>query len=120
MAGGRLVRRSAAAALLLAAGCRAPELYRWGAYEDSVAAMYATSGGYDPAREVQRLTDQVAETEHRGELVPPGVRAHLGYLLLEAGNAERGVAYLLAEKAAYPESATFIDGMLARLRKERT
>jgi hypothetical protein len=82
--------------------------------------MYATDGGYDPAAEVARLVDEVEQTEHRGQRVPPGVRAHVGYLLIEAGNAERGVAWLLAERTAYPESAVFVDGMLARLRERKS
>ena len=117
---GRFVSRLlGAAVLIVAAGCSST-LYSWGGYEASIAAMYATDSGYDPAAQVAALAEHVEQTEHRGELVPPGVRAHLGYLLIEAGNAERGTGYLLAEKTVYPESAQFVDGMLARLRgKER-
>lgn len=116
MVGRRFVTRWLALAVLLAAaGCKT-DLYRWGSYEPSIARMYATESGYDPAAEVDRLAREVEETEHRGAKVPPGVRAHLGYLVIETGNAERGTGYLLAEKTAYPESAAFVDGLLARLR----
>ncbi len=115
MVGRRIVTRGLVVALLvLTTGCQS-ELYRWGDYDASVARMYATSGGYDPAAEIDRLARQVEETEHRGQRVPPGLRAHVGYLVIEAGNLERGVGYLNAEKTAYPESAAFVDGMLARL-----
>lgn len=120
MVGRRLVTHWLALTVLLAAaGCKT-DLYRWGSYEPSIARMYATESGYDPAAEVDRLAREVEETEHRGAKVPPGVRAHLGYLVIEAGNAERGTGYLLAEKTAYPESAAFVDGLLARLRAKET
>lgn len=119
MVGRRLRRLGARALLATTLGCGTPSLYQWGSYEDSVAAMYATTSGYDPAAQIARLVDQVEQTENRGKLVPPGVRAHLGYLLIEAGNAERGVTYLVAEKTVYPESVVFVDGMLGRLRGAR-
>ncbi|MEZ5964853.1 MAG: DUF4810 domain-containing protein [Planctomycetota bacterium] len=107
--------RAAGLTLVLStAACATPDLYSWGRYEDSIAAMYATSSGYDPAAEVARLSQQVEETAHRGQRVPPGLRAHIGFLLIEAGNAERGVQYLRAEKEAFPESSVFVDGILAR------
>lgn len=108
------MKRLAAAALLMTAAC-SHTMYQWGHYDDSVAAMYATGSGYDPAAEVARLVEEVEQTEHRGKLVPPGVRAHIGFLLCESGNAERGISYLQAEKNAFPESAVFVDGMIARL-----
>lgn len=111
------LQQAAALGFLGLASCGTPSLYAWGSYDASVAAMYRASSGYDPAREVARLADEIERTQNQGKLVPPGVRAHVGYLLIEAGNAERGVSFLLAEKTAFPESATFIDGMLARLRQ---
>lgn len=117
MDGERGVRAIAAVALLLGAACSSTQLYRWGPYEDSIATMYATGSGYDPAREVARLVEWIEETQNRGQLVPPGARAHVGFLLIEAGNSERGVAFLLAEKTAFPESAAFVDGLLARAGK---
>ncbi len=110
-------RAVALAALAILPAC-AHSLYEWGHYHESVAAMYATGSGYDPAAEVARLADEVEQTEHRGKLVPPGVRAHIGVLLCEAGNAERGVAWLQAEKTAFPESSVFVDGLLARLQAQ--
>jgi len=114
------VKRIAAGVLTVAmTACASPELYRWGRYEESIGAMYSASSGYDPAAEAARLVDQIEQTENRGQRVPPGVRAHVGFLLIEAGNGERGMTYLAAEKAAFPESATFVDGLLARLQEKR-
>lgn len=114
------LRIAALAAAGFASACASPDLYRWGRYEASVAAMYATSSGYDPAAEAARLIEQIEETQNRGRLVPPGVRAHVGFLLIEAGNGDRGVTYLQAEKVAFPESAVFVDGLLARAWEKRS
>lgn len=119
--GGRAVtgRRLAALAVALPwlPGCSSP-IYQWGPYEDSVARMYQP-GGVDPAAEAAAIGEHIERTVSRGKLVPPGMRAHYGMLLIETGNAERGTAALRAEKEAFPESAAFIDGVIARMGASR-
>lgn len=39
--------------------------------------------------------------------VPPGVNAEYGFLLYKAGKKEEGLALLIAEIKAYPESESF-------------
>ena len=114
-------RTATAAALVLAiasASCT-HTYYWWGSYDASIAAMYSTGTGFDAAAMVDRLVREVEEAEHRGERVGPGIRAHVGVLLCEAGNTARGIAFLDAEKAAFPESAPFLDGMLARMQRAK-
>lgn len=109
-------RTAALLLVALAASCAQRRHYYWGSYDESIAAIYATGTGFDVAAHVDQLAREVEEAEHRGERIGPGIRAHLGFLCIEAGNSARGVTFLEAEKAAFPESATFIDGMLTRLR----
>ena len=108
-------RAALLAVLPMVPACGTPSLYEWGSYNASVAAMYQSTSGYDPAAQLDQLQREVEETQHRGKLVPPGVRAHIGVLLCESGNRERGITFLEGEKAAFPESAQFVDAMLARL-----
>lgn len=115
-----MVRRqlvtAAVAAVTAAVGAACTKtLYRWGSYDDSVAAMYANDGSYDPAADLARLQQEVEETQQRGAVVPPGVRAHIGVLLCESGNRERGITFLEGEKVAFPESAAFVDQLIARV-----
>jgi hypothetical protein len=50
--------------------------------------------------------------------VPPGVHAHLGYMYYLSGNAEAAFDEFATERALFPESATFVDGVFERLREE--
>lgn len=109
--------RGIALLVLAASGACTQQMYYWGSYDASIAAIYGSETGFDVAAHVDRLAVEVEQAEHRGERVGPGIRAHVGFLLVEAGNTARGVAFLEAEKAAFPESAVFLDGMLARLRR---
>jgi len=91
-----------------------PPLYRWGQYEDIMYSSYK-NGGSDPVNDAVQLSEDMARTEAEGAQVPPGARAHLAYLYALQGNTEQAKALFEAEKAAFPESAVFIDGMIARM-----
>jgi hypothetical protein len=107
-------------AALLAAGCapRKPEIYRWGLYEGLVYQMYAEPGSADPDTQVVRLSEDVTRTEAEGQRVPPGVHAHLGYMYYLTGNTEAAYREFSTEAELFPESATFVDGILQRMRNE--
>jgi hypothetical protein len=66
---------------------------------------------------VHRLETQIEDTLAHERKVPPGVYAHLAMLCESAGDGPGAAGYLRAEKAAFPESAAFVDGMLARMSK---
>ena len=50
--------------------------------------------------------------------VPPGFHAHLGYLYYQLGKADAARQELQTEKAEFPESAVFMDRLLANLEKK--
>ena len=118
-----LLRHALFAALaivvFLAVGCaqKAP-LYRWGVYEELVYEMYAKPGKADPGTQVIKLSEDITRTQAEGKRVPPGVHAHLGYMYFLLGNTEATYQAFVTEREMFPESATFINGMLQRLRKE--
>lgn len=124
-AGGAAVTSRAVPRLLLAgcalaaAGCSsaAPTKYAWGGYQDSLYRMYVHRDGFDPAAEAHRLSLELEQAKAMDRRVPPGVHAHLAYLCAAAGDGAGAAAHLAAEKAAFPESATFVDGMLRRMSK---
>ncbi len=88
-------------------------MYAWGDYQDSLYEMWVDAEDFELGDHILELEEQVAETE--ADAVPPGVRAHLGYLYFRAGDGDAGARMLSAEKAAFPESAVFVDGLLARM-----
>jgi hypothetical protein len=90
-------------------------LYSWGDYEDSVYVVCAQHDGVDVGREVERLVQLVKSSAEAKVDVAPGVHAHLGYLYSLQGDLDSATSAFLSEKELYPESAVFIDGLLARL-----
>jgi len=111
---------AAVVAALLSLGCapQQPLIYRWGVYEDLVYEMYAKPGSADPGTQVAKLSEDITRTQAEGKRVPPGVHAHLGYMYYLQGN--KGAAYqeFTTERELFPESATFVNGIQQRLRKE--
>jgi len=113
----RAVMLVAALPLAACAVKRTTTMYDWGDYQDSVYRMYVKPGEFDPAAEVHRLETQVQDTLAHDRKVPPGLYAYLAMLCASAGDGPGAAGYFRAEKAAFPESAVFVDGMLARMSK---
>ena len=108
-----------AMATLLLVGCTQKQsIYRWGVYESLVYDMYAKPGKADPGTQVAKLSEDIARTQAEGKRVPPGVHAHLGYMYYLQGNTDAAQQEFATERELFPESATFVDGILKRLRKE--
>ena len=76
---------------------------------------YAEPGEADPVTQAQQLDEDIARTRAEGKRVPPGVHAHLGFLHYRAGDVESARAYFMRERELFPESATFINGILSRM-----
>ena len=99
-------------------GCATPEsLYYWGDYENLVYEMYVEPGAADPATQVQKLKEDISEASAKGKRVPPGLRAHLGYMYFLQGNTHDAALEFGTEKKLFPESTKFIDGLMGRLKK---
>ena len=115
--------RPALLALLaaLTAGCLGPPpLYDWGIYEEVLWEGYRPeSGGGDPASQLARLEEDVERIVASGKRVPPGVHAHIGFLRFATGDPAAAREHFLKERELFPESAVFMDGVLARLEGPR-
>ena len=106
----------AVAALLI--GCaNSTTLYEWGRYEDAIYDMYLTPGKVSNAEEIERLEQQIVETVSAEKFVPPGLHAHVAYLYISDGDFVTALVHLQSEKAKFPESAHFIDGIIERMHK---
>ncbi len=96
-------------------GCSHGGRYDWGSYEDSLYRHYR-----HPTR-VADFSERLARTIVRGEergLVPPGVYAEYGYVQYVLGDKPSAISYYEKEKAMWPESAFFMDKMIAMVEKE--
>jgi hypothetical protein len=104
---------------MLLYGCAGGDrnLYYWGHYEDAIFDMYIEPGKTSTAEAILRLEEQVEKTDASGRYVPPGLHAHLGYLYVREGDYATAIIHFQTEKAKFPESAHFIDGMIERMKK---
>ena len=114
-------RRLVVAVLALglgAAACGGSTRYFWGRYEASVLRLELAPD--DPGSvqtSIEELNEDIEKARSRGQPLPPGFHAHLGYLYARAGDLAEATRHLRLEKELYPESATFVDGLLAGLRR---
>lgn len=93
---------------LLMAGC-APVQYQWGHYESGLYTYYKS-----PASEsdfIEALGEDLADAEAKN-LVPPGLFAEYGFLLLKQGKHDEARQYFLKEQAKWPESGAFMEVLL--------
>jgi hypothetical protein len=105
-------------AAVLITGCASPPttLYDWGAYPQALAVHLRESGG-DAARQASLLEGQLQRAAGAARAAPPGLHAHLALLHTQLGNEALALRHLQAEKALYPESAAYMDFLLASARK---
>ena len=106
----------AAAATL--AGCAAEPrtLYTWGSYEELIYGSYASPGKVAPEQRVEIREKDYQVARAANKRMPPGWHAHLGYLYYQLGKPDQARQELLTEEAEFPESAVFMDRLLANLR----
>ncbi|MCE9594625.1 MAG: DUF4810 domain-containing protein [Planctomycetes bacterium] len=106
-----------AVCLITLCACEAPKtLYHWGRYEDSVHRLLEDPDKTNVPEEIRGLSAEVERDLAEGRRAAPGVHAYLGYLYYLSGNPDSARMEFEAEKAAYPESQVFIDGVLRRMK----
>ncbi len=105
-----------AAAICSLTACRQQSsYYTWGTYEQSVWELTHAEGATDVDVQIQKLTEQVERTRQEGGRIPPGLHAHLGLLHSMRGELDTAQAAFESERELFPESATFIDGVIKRM-----
>lgn len=99
-------------------GCAAPTLYTYGHYEELIYASYAAPGKVSPEMQVEKLEQDYQQARAANKRMCPGWHAQLGYLYFQLGKLDQAQQEFLTEKAEFPESAVFIDRMLANLKQQ--
>jgi len=103
--------------LLLASCTTQKPLYSWGKYEIT-SYNYLKNSDEKSTQELIETYQKIIEKQKgsRG-VVPPGIYADYGFILLQANRTEEGKAMLLKEVSIYPESKIFIDRILKMIEK---
>lgn len=97
-------------------GCatRQEPLYHWGGYQGQVYGHL--TGDKGPEEQIETLEAEAEKARAQGKALPPGYRAHLAMLYGQTGRSEQMRSGLEAEKAQFPESATFMDFLLQKFK----
>ncbi len=106
-----------ATTVTLLVGCAQPgpkPLYLW---ETFPRQQYETllSHGTPALDQIAKLEAHAEKARATGAALPPGFRAHLGMLKLNAGDTNEARQLWQAEKIAFPESTPYMDQLLRRL-----
>ena len=111
---------AAALAALSVVGCAAgpKPLYHWDGYARSVYDQLLMPSQASGPRLLE-LESQAQKARAANAALPPGFRAHLGHQYLLAGRLDDARDAFRAEKAAFPESATYMDFLLRRMEPRR-
>lgn len=105
-----------AAALCSLTACRQnSRYYHWGTYEQSVAELTQSQGLVDVDAHIVAFVEQIERTRQEGGRIPPGLHAHLGLLYSLRGELDFAQAAFESEQELYPESVTFLSGVIERM-----
>lgn len=109
-----------AAATLLLTACASKDhsLYQWDAYQDQVYdGFQIESSNTSPEKQLQHLEEEQQKASAKGKALPPGFRAHMGYLYFQTGQLNKAAAAFEAEKHQFPESTTYMDLVLGKFKQ---
>ncbi|HEV7817083.1 MAG TPA: DUF4810 domain-containing protein [Janthinobacterium sp.] len=97
-------------------GCQtAPKtMYQWEGYQPQV---YQHFKGESPEQQIAVMEKDLQTISAKGNMAPPGFHAHLGMLYSIAGKPDQVVAQFEDEKKLFPESAVYMDFLLAKMKK---
>ncbi|MES2740731.1 MAG: DUF4810 domain-containing protein [Pseudomonadota bacterium] len=107
---------AAVAACGLLSACRtAPtSLYQWEGYQPQV---YEHFKGGSAEQQIAVLEKDLQAIDAGGKVPPPGYHAHLGYLYSMTGKQDQMVVQFQEEKKLFPESAVYMDFLMAKIQK---
>lgn len=105
-------------AVLFVAGCRSPDIYYWGHYENLIYGEYAKPDKATPEFQAGVMEEDMHKAAALNKPLPPGFHAHLGYLYYQMGKADLAIAEFQKEKAEFPESTIFMDRLISNLTKK--
>jgi hypothetical protein len=115
----RFVLTLATVATLALGGCaqnKVPPLYGWYSYQTQLDNWYRQNVD-SPDVQLKKMQADLGKIQAANENPPPGFRAHMGLLHGHLGDLVSLQRELEAEKAAFPESAGYMDFLLRNFKK---
>ncbi len=104
---------------LVLTGCATatPTLYQWGSYQTQIYNLYSDPGKVPVEAQIEKLEAEYQTARSANKALPPGYHAHLGYLYFQLGRKDQSLQQFQTEKSLFPESAVFMDRVIAQLKK---
>ena len=87
-------------------------LYSWGNYADANYNYLKKNDEKATSKLVEMYEKIIKKQNGSRKVVPPGVYADYGFILIQTNRKEEGKIMLLNEIALYPESKIFVDRIL--------
>ena len=92
-------------------------LYTWGNYANT-SYNYLKNSDEKATQELIKTYEEIIKKQNGSrKIVPPGIYADYGFILLQANKTNEGKAMLLKEIELYPESKIFIERILKMTEK---
>jgi len=105
-------------AVLLLCSCGGKkQLYSWGDYEKTSYNYLKNADEESTEKLVADFQEIINKQKGTRNMVPPGICADYGYLLIQQGKVNEGKEMLKKEIALYPESKVFIDRIIKMTEK---
>ena len=101
-------------------GCASPPvtMYGWGSYQTQVYEHFKAEKS-SPEQQLAALEKDRELIAAKGQILPPGYRAHIGYLYAQLGRIAEAQQQFVEEKKAFPESAPYMDFLLKTSNKDK-
>ena len=99
-------------------GCAtAPQLYSWYDYNETSYA-YLKNATPESQQSLLKTYDKIIDKQSGTRaIVPPGVYADYGFMLMQENKKEEGKKMLMKEVELYPESKVFIEQIIRMTEK---
>ena len=93
-------------------------MYDWGTYSQDYYKYLKKNTPESQEKLITTLNSVIeGQSKTTRKVPPPGVCADLGFLLVQQGKVDEGIAFLEKEKEYYPESAQLINSMVKRIKE---
>jgi hypothetical protein len=94
--------------IFVGCGATSKDSFYWGNYSTTLYDYKKNPDEKTLEAHKKELVSVMEMSEKKNKMVPPGVNAEYGYLLLKEGQESEGLTYLAKEIELYPESTVFI------------
>jgi len=113
----RIVVIALLCAIMVSCSTAPKPMYSWYDYDDDTYA-YLKNGDKESLADLIKTYEKIiAQQKGTRKIVPPGVYADYGFILIQAKKTEEGKKMLMKESELYPESSVFVNSVIRMIEK---